>query len=160
MRFHRVQNQAVAIRRHAAGFSLIELLLSLVVIGILGTIIIPNMLSALDKSRQKRTMADLRGLSGGIEAYSVDNGFYPSGSGISTLDILVPEYVRSTIETDGWNHQLIYEGSPLQYSLGSTGKDGGNVLTLNGSGGATNSFDDDIIFALGRFVQWPEGTQN
>ena len=143
----------------ARGFSLIELLLTLVIIGIIASIVIPNMLNALDKARQTRAMADIRSMTGSIQAYSVDTGIYPVGTGINTLDILVPEYSRDVIHTDSWNNDYIYEGTTLFYSLGSPGKDGGNVLVLTGSGGATNNFNDDIIYAVGQFVQWPEGSQ-
>lgn len=60
--------------RTCGGFSLIELLVSLVIIGVLAAMTIPALLNALDKSRQKRTMADLRLLGGGIETYAVDVG--------------------------------------------------------------------------------------
>lgn len=134
-------------------------MLSLVIIGVLAAIIIPNLLTALDRARQKRTIADLRSMSGAIEVYNVDYGLYPSGSDIKTLSLLVPEYARELITVDAWKHELIYDGSPGHYSIGSAGKDGGNTLTLVGDGGPTRNFDDDIVMALGQFVQWPEGTQ-
>ena len=151
--------QAVASHRSNSGFTLIELLLSLVIIGIITAILIPNMLNSLDKSKQKRTMADIRGLTTSIETYSVDTGTYPTGTGINTLAVLVPEYSRELIQLDAWDHDLIYQGSTSYYSIGSPGKDGGNTLVLIGGGGATQNFDDDIIYAVGQFVQWPEGAQ-
>lgn len=134
-------------------------MLALVIIGVLAAIVIPNLLTALDKARQRRTIADLRSMSGAIEVYNVDYGLYPSGSDISTLALLVPEYARELISVDAWNHELIYDGGPMRYSIGSAGKDGGNTLTLIGDGGPTRRFEDDIVMALGQFVQWPEGTQ-
>ena len=159
MRHQETGVHAATAHRSNGGFSLIELLLSLVVIGIITAILIPNMLNSLDKSRQKRTMADIRGMATSIETYSVDNGFYPTGTGIGTLDVLAPEYSQEVIQLDAWNHELIYDGSTAYYSFGSPGKDGGSTLVLTGGGGATQSFNDDIIFAIGQFVQWPEGSQ-
>jgi prepilin-type N-terminal cleavage/methylation domain-containing protein len=59
------------------GFTLIELLITLVVIGVIAAIAIPNLASAIDRGKQKRTMADLRTIGTAVEAYSVDNGTYP-----------------------------------------------------------------------------------
>ena len=47
-------------RNDSRGYSLIELLITLVVIGVIAAISIPNLLAAIDKGKQKRTMADLR----------------------------------------------------------------------------------------------------
>ena len=51
------------------------------------------------------------------------------------------------------------EGAALDYTLGSAGKDGGTTLSLVGAGGPTGTFDADIVFTRGVFVQWPEGLQ-
>ena len=145
--------------RASRGFTLIELLVVLVVIAIVSAIVIPNLLNALDKGRQVRTVADLRILGGNIEVYSVDHGRYPAGSGVSVLDVLVPEYLDNVMDVDAWNHDLIYNGLATHYTLGSAGKDGGDSLIVVGGGGPTTNFNDDIIYAMGIFVQWPEGTQ-
>ena len=64
------------------------------------------------------------------------------------------------VSLDAWNHDLIYTGAVAEYTVGSPGKDGGTTLALTNGGGKTHDFDDDIIFRVGSFVQWPEGTQN
>jgi general secretion pathway protein G len=138
---------------------LIELLVVLVVIAIVSAIVIPNLLNALDKGRQVRTVADLRILGGNVEVYSVDYGRYPAGSDISALNVLVPEYLDNIMDVDAWNHDLIYIGVAANYTLGSAGKDGGGSLEVLGGGGPTSNFNDDIIYSMGIFVQWPEGTQ-
>jgi len=145
--------------RASRGFTLIELLIVLVVIGIVAAIVVPNLLNALDKGRQVRTVADLRILGGNIEVYSVDHGHYPAGSDITALNVLVPEYLDDVMDVDGWDHELIYIGVALNYTLGSAGKDGGDSLVLLDGGGPTSNFNDDIIYSAGNFVQWPEGTQ-
>jgi len=129
------------------------------VIAIVSSIVIPALFYALNRGRQMRTVADLRLLGGRIEAYSVDCGRYPTGSDITALDVLIPEYLDNVTKFDAWEHELIYIGVPMHYSLGSAGKDGGNSLQVIGDGGPTKNFDDDIIFSMGSFVQWPEGTQ-
>jgi general secretion pathway protein G len=145
--------------RASRGFSLIELLVVLVVLAIVSAIVIPTLLYALNKGRQVRTVADLRHLGSNIEVYSVDYGRYPAGSDITALGVLVPEYLDNVANSDAWGHELIYTGIPLNYTLGSPGKDGGSSLNLIDDGGPTTNFNDDIVYSMGRFVQWPEGTQ-
>lgn len=144
----------------SGGFSLIELLTVTVVLGVIMAIAVPALLKALDKSRQKRTMADLRLLGGIIEEYAVDNSTYPVGTSIADLSVLIPDYANDLISVDAWHHDLIYTGSTTDYTLGSAGKDGGNTVVMVGNGGPTQRFDDDIIFRLGNFVQWPGGPQD
>ncbi len=104
-------------------------------------------------------MADLRMLGSSIEIYSVDNSTYPIGNA-SNLNVLTPEYMDNLITQDGWSFDIIYTGAALEYTLGSAGKDGGATLALTGGGGPTSNFNDDIIYRVGNFIQWPEGTQN
>jgi type II secretory pathway pseudopilin PulG len=122
-------------------------------------IAIPTLVNGLDKGRQKRTMADIRLIGGSIEAYAVDNSAYPVGTSISALLDLTPEYMDDLIGVDAWDHDLVYTATATFYTLGSTGKNGGNTLTLVAGGGPSRDFDDDIIFRMGNFVQWPEGSQ-
>ena len=77
------------------GFTLIELLVVVAIIGILAVIAIPNLLNALHRSRQKRTMADMRSIGTALEGYAADRKVYPQpealGQAISAagdLDIL------------------------------------------------------------------------
>jgi general secretion pathway protein G len=147
-------------RRTAAGFTLIELLIVVAIIGIVAAVAIPNLVSALDKGRQKRTMVDLRNIGSAISAYSVDNDFYPSATNLTQLAASIePTYIRKIPRHDAWGHLFIYSTDPSNYTVGSAGKDGGTVVTLIGSGGVTDDFNADIVYVNGTFVQWPEGMQ-
>ena len=145
--------------RKDKGFTLIELLIVVAIIGIIAAIAIPNLLNAIDRGKQKRTMADLRSLGTAIESYSIDNNVYPAAANFSTLEgVIEPIYIRTAPESDGWGRTFLVTSTNTLYTVGSGGKDGG-ALTLVGDGGATTSFNDAIVFANGQFVQWPEGTQ-
>ena len=61
--------------RKNRGFTLIELLIVVAIIGIIAAIAIPNLLNAINRGRQKRSMADLRTVGTAIEAYAVDMAF-------------------------------------------------------------------------------------
>jgi general secretion pathway protein G len=154
-------------RRRESGFTLIELLVTVAIIGILAAIVIPNMLQAIDKSRQNRTMSDLRTLGTALEEYNIDHSAYPvmaseaamSGSALELA--LEPVFIRILPTEDAWQNGMRYSSDGKIYTAGSLSRDGrlGGSLVVSGFGGATTQFDCDIVFVNGQFLQWPEGAQ-
>jgi general secretion pathway protein G len=149
--------------RREQGFTLIELLIVVAIIGIVAAIAIPNMLNAIDRSKQKRTMADMRSIATALEQYALDNNFYPVQSSqtafsSSTATLLSPTYSARLIDKDGWSRALQYgtTSNGSDYTLRSLGKDG----IKNGNTGTTSSFDCDIIMQVGQFTAWPSGIQS
>ena len=148
--------------RKQRGFTLIELLIVVAIIGIIAAIAIPNLLNAINRGRQKRTMADMRSIATAIETYSVDYGFYPKGiaqiSDFTTY--LTPTYIRTIPQRDAWKTTFKAQTSAngQTYSLVSYGKDGSDDGISIGL--TTTDFNADIGFSNGSFVQWPEGVQN
>jgi type II secretion system protein G len=157
------------------GFSLIELLIAMAIIGILAAIAIPNLLTAVQRGKQKRTMSDMRALATAIEAYAVDNSQYPLATscptGLSTIigtvavidassfSLLTPTYAAQPPKVDGWGAFFQYSNDSANYAILSTGSDKAKQgLTANC--GTTTSFNSDIVYADGSFVQWPEGIQD
>jgi general secretion pathway protein G len=144
--------------RSNRGFTLIELLITVAIVGLIAAIAIPNFLGALDRGRQKRTMADIRSLASAVETYSVDATIYPVVGTIGQLETIIePVYIQTAARDDGWGVPFIVDSVSTDYTIGSGGKDAGG---LNFIGGATTSFNDAIIFNNGQFVQWPEGSQS
>ena len=146
--------------RSQKGFTLIELLIVVAIIGIIAAIAIPNLLNAIDRGKQKRTMADIRSLGTAVESYAVDNNFYPKVSTYAAVSpFLQPIYIKTVPTSDGWSGLWLYTGDTtngVDYTLISLAKDG---TASAQTGGQTNDFDCDIMFANGQFFQWPQGTQ-
>ena len=149
------------------GFTLIELLIVVAIIGIIAAIAIPNLLNAIDRGKQKRSMADLRSVGTAVEEYAIDNSFYPNMAAEANIagsvleSSVEPVYIRNVPTNDGWGFAMRYVSDTTVYTAGSLAKDGssGGSLTVSGAGGPTGDFDCDIIFSGGSFIQWPEGTQ-
>jgi type II secretion system protein G len=141
------------------GFTLIELLIVVAIIGIIAAIAVPSLLSAIQRTKQKRTMADIRYLGTALETYHTDFNKYPQ-SGIANLTCLEPNYMRYVNSIDGWGYSLHYVAFNVDqdYSLGSGGRDG-SIPAWSLPPQTTTSFDDDIIFFDGQFMVYPEGVQ-
>jgi len=158
---HRIRKENQSMRREN-GFTLIELLIVVAIIGIIAAIAIPNLLNAIDRSKQKRTMADMRSVGTACEEYSIDNNFYPvqaTQGDVSTISTnLTPTYIKVVPSADGWNWNIQYGSTAggSAYTVRSLGKDG----LKNGTGGVTNDFNCDIIFQVGQFTAYPQGIQS
>ncbi|HEX8169215.1 MAG TPA: type II secretion system protein GspG [Thermoanaerobaculia bacterium] len=164
----------VAPANRASKFALIAIALGvgclvlIVIGGILAAIAIPNFLTAMQRSRQKRTMADMRSIATATEAYATDKNEYPHASSLDELaSALTPTYMREVPRLDGWSHLYRYDcwprdGRCQSYAIASGGKDGAfehESLQEYTSGTATEKFDCDIVFSNGSFVQYPAGVQ-
>jgi general secretion pathway protein G len=143
------------------GFTLIELLIVVAIIGIIAAIAIPNLLNAIDRGKQKRTMADMRSIGTAVESYAVDNNKYPVRSGATSLldPDVQPIYIKALPHNDGWRNQVNYtSGTGAVYTIQSPAK-GGAFDGCPTTPGATSTFAADICFENGSFTQWPEGLQ-
>lgn len=143
------------------GFTLIELLIVVAIIGIIAAIAIPNLLNAINRGRQKRTMSDIRSIATAMEAYSVDFNFYPKITAAVVSDFttyLMPTFIKRLPSNDGWNQALvaINDIGGQSYTLYSKAKGG---TGQPGTAGPKTDFADAIVFSNGQFYAWPEGMQ-
>ena len=143
------------------GFTLIELLIVVAIIWIIAAIAVPQLLNAIQRAKQKRTMADMRSIGEAIEIYQIDYNQYPPAATYGALrGDLDPEYMRNPPQWDAWNYVYNYTVGGVnnqEYSITSYGRDGNP--TPHSGDPITHNFDDDIIFSMGQFTQWPEGVQ-
>jgi general secretion pathway protein G len=127
------------------GFTLIEILVVVVIIGILGAVIVPNLLGRPDQARITAAQSDLRNLGNALDIYRLDNFQYPSSD--QGLEALVtrpsgfpepknynPEGYIKSLPTDPWGSPYVYERTPNgfgMYSLGADGAEGGEGLNAD-----------------------------
>jgi hypothetical protein len=115
------------------------------------------------------------------EAYAVDFNHYPAAAATVTLPSgfsttiptttfggpgsgfnkqVSPTYIRLLPIFDGWSSYYSYgtgTSNQQHYVIASSGKDGAFATFV---GGETTTFNSDIVFADGQFLQYPAGAQN
>lgn len=123
------------------GFTLVELMVVIVIIGLLATIVAINVLPATDKARVEKAKADIAMIEQALEQYRLDNMTYPDAvQGLHALIAVPPGlaqperyrrggYIRK-LPDDPWGHAYLYavpgKSGPFDIiSLGSDGKPGG-----------------------------------
>jgi len=137
----RLRGDANARRRKEEGFTLVELMVVIVIIGLLTTIVVINVLPSQDKARVEKAKADIALIEQGLEMYRLDNLNYPgTGEGLNALVAPPPSAAQTgryrpggylkRLPEDPWGNAYQY-ASPGQhgtfdvYSFGADGRAGG-----------------------------------
>ena len=131
-------------RKKADGFTLIEIMVVVVILGILAALVVPKILSRPDQAKATVARTDIESISQALELYRLDNGVYPSLD--QGLEALVerpssppvpkswnPEGYLKKVPLDPWGnpYMYLYPGNHSKYdlySLGADGREGGEGI--------------------------------
>lgn len=131
---HRIVPDRHTRARTQQGFTLLELLVVMVIIGLLASYVGPRYFSQVGKSEVKTTRAQIDALEKALDQYRLDTGHYPTTEqGLSAL-ITAPAneprwdgpYLKKTVPPDPWGNPYVYKqpGDHGEYDLLSYGNDG------------------------------------
>jgi general secretion pathway protein G len=128
--------------KNQKGFTLIEIMVVIIILGLLAGLVLPKFLGQEEKAKVEIAKTQIRALEGALDAFKLDNGFYPStDQGLDAL-INIPTTGRipdadkyrpggylkpARIPKDPWGHDYIYTspGSEnREYEIVSYGADG------------------------------------
>jgi general secretion pathway protein G len=171
--------------RSQKGFTLIELLIVVAIIGIIAAILIPNLLDALQKAKQKRTVGDIRAVGGAWFSWLTDQVGAAAAGTANTYnysDLATPLdasvllatlfqstsmfYIQEVPSNDGWGNPFDYRWSNNVLSaqvigICSEGRDGGTTSGCTGTYTMgpfiATKYEEDIVWADGFFIRYPAG---
>lgn len=123
-------------RRIRHGFTMVELMAMLIIIGLLATLVVTKVSDQIDKARITTTKANLKMLHAAVNQFKMDTGRFPS-SDLGLLELIeqpadvinypVGGYLETTeLPKDGWGNDFVYEDYPesgKQFAIRSFGPD-------------------------------------
>ena len=132
-----MRNSRRSPERHDArrlGFTLLEVLLVLAILGVIAAMVVPNLLGRQEEAYRKATRTNIAGLENAVKQYAAEHdGEFPSGNGDTVFQLLLnPEVDPQTqkqrasylerLPLDAWKNPLRYEFPPSGNRLSASGK--------------------------------------
>ncbi len=115
-----------------AGFTLIEIMVVVFILGLLATLVAPKIMGRTDEARRTKAATDIKGIEQALQLFKLDNGFYPSSS--DGLGALVqapgnasnwnPDGYLDRDPVDPWGNAYAYSSDGQIYVIKSLGADG------------------------------------
>ena len=120
-------------KKHVSGFTLIELMIVVVILGLLATILMPKILDKPEKARRVKAQADIRQIETALAAFMIETGRSPTtAEGLQALvtnpgvENYSPKGYLENVPVDPWGRPYIYLSPAVhgsEYDLESYGKD-------------------------------------
>lgn len=109
--------------RSRNGFSLIEVMIAVVIIGLMAGLITYATTGYLEKAKVRRAKSDIATLAGAVDSFYLEKGRFPDNQ--EGLKVLVPQFVK-VLQNDPWGHpyQYVQPGRSGPFDLISYGADG------------------------------------
>ena len=117
------------------GFSLIEIMVVIIIIGLVAGLVGVTVFGQLDQAKVDTTITNIRGLQTALDLYRLSNQSYPQTE--QGLDALIKKpdvgkipknwngpYINGKLPKDGWDSDFIYRATSRQYEIISYGSDG------------------------------------
>ena len=133
-----------SLRAAEQGFTLLEIMVVVVIIGLLAAIVVPNFVGNIDKAAVSRAKQDIRGIETALNLYRLDNFRYPStADGLQALvtnpgEAAAPNWKAQLrkLPLDPWNHpyQYAYPGQHGEFDVftyGADGQEGGEGINAD-----------------------------
>ncbi|MGF1686956.1 type II secretion system major pseudopilin GspG [Photobacterium japonica] len=134
-------------QRKQRGFTLLEVMVVIVILGVLASLVVPNLLGNKEKADQQKVVTDIGALENALDMYKLDNSVYPStDQGLEALVSMPsasPEprnyrddgYIKR-LPKDPWGNEYSYimpgeHGAVDIFSLGADGQDGGEGVNTD-----------------------------
>ena len=134
-----IAHAARRFRDEDAGFTLIEIMVVIIILGLLATLVIPNITGYTEKAKREKGRADIASLEGALDLFKADNGFYPTTEqGLESLVVkpttgripnkwLEGGYFKKGLPLDPWGNRYVYFAPGRRgeaYEILSVGADG------------------------------------
>ncbi|MBN1866101.1 type II secretion system major pseudopilin GspG [Candidatus Sumerlaeota bacterium] len=134
--YHTPRERLLRGRSRIRGFTLIEMLLVLLILATLAAIVVPKFAGRSEQARETAAKTQIGSFSTALDAFEVDNGYYPQGD--DGLQLLLEEpknatnwrgpYLKQDIPLDPWKGAYVYEcpgkHNEKGYDVSSAGPDG------------------------------------
>jgi len=75
---HTTPTHIARLLAESKGFTLIEIMVVIIILGLLATLVIPNITGYTEKAKREKARADIASLEGALELFKADNSFYPT----------------------------------------------------------------------------------
>ncbi|MGE5248182.1 MAG: type II secretion system major pseudopilin GspG [Verrucomicrobiota bacterium] len=139
--------------RDRAGFTLIEIMVVIVILGLLAALVVPKLIGRTEEAKKTQARVQIKHIQQALELFKLDNGFFPTtDQGLEAL-VRVPEAGRipknyrkggyiDRVPKDPWANPYVYvsPGTHGDYDISSYGADG--VAGGEGEDADINSWDE------------------